>query len=89
MFEKYINKNTKVLNKKGRDDLYDLYNKNEKFSGGLVNYIRSKLAWRDEQILDKRCNYFTLNKLSCEYLTKGFQSKDHPRNLIRILANYE
>ena len=54
MYVKYKNKNTKILNKKRRDDLNYLYNRNQKFSGHLVTYVRDKLAWRVEQILEKR-----------------------------------
>ena len=53
-YEKHINKITKVLSKKGGDDLKELYNKNEKLSDDLVNYIRDKLALRKDQILDKK-----------------------------------
>ena len=79
LYEKFIYKITKVLNKKGKDDLYDLYDKSEKFSDDLVRYIRDKLAQRNEQILDKRCNYITFNTLDYEYLDECFQSKDHSK----------
>ena len=56
--EKFINKITRFLNKKVREDLYDIYKRNEDFSEDLVKYIRDKLAQSNEQILDKRYNYF-------------------------------
>ena len=91
MYEKYKNKNTRILIEKGkgRNDLYGLYDKNKKLSGDLVNQNRNRLAWRLEQISTKRFKYSTFDKLGYEYLTECFQSKDHSRNLIRILANYK
>ena len=38
--EEYMNKKTKTFNKKGRDDLIDLYKKNEKFRDEIINFVR-------------------------------------------------
>ena len=56
MYEKYKNKNTRNLNEKGkgRNDLYDLYDKNKKLSGDPVHQMRDRLAWRGEQISTKK-----------------------------------
>ena len=78
-----------VFSKKGTDDLFDLYDKNEKFSDDLVKFIRDKFAQRNEQILDKRCIYITLNTLIYEFLDECFKCKDHSRNLIVILAHHK
>ena len=43
LYEQYIIKITNALNKR------DLYEKNEDFSEDLANYIRDKLARRNEQ----------------------------------------
>ena len=66
-----------------------LCKRNEDFSEDLVKYIRVKLAQSNDQILDKRYNYFIFNKLWIEYLDKCFKSKDHSRKLIEILGHYK
>ena len=89
LYERYKNKITKALNNESKDDLFDLYDKNKKFSHDLVKYIRVKLAQRNEQILDKRYNYITFNTLGYEYLDGCFKPKDHSQNLIEMLACYK
>ena len=84
LYKRYTNKITTVIYKRGKDVLYDLYGKNEKFSGDLVKYIRNNLAQRNEQILDKRCNYITFDTLGYEYLDECFKSKDHSKNLFKL-----
>ena len=69
LYERYI--------EKGKEDLYDLYDMIKKHSDDFVKYITDKLAQRNEQILDKRCNCIAFNKLGYEYLDECFQSKDH------------
>ena len=73
LYERYINKITKVLNKRGKDDLYELYDKNEKFSEDLFDFIRDKLDLRNEQFLDERRNYIAFNRLDYENYVRNMQ----------------
>ena len=88
-YKKCMNKVTRVLNKKGVQDLCDLNEKNEKFSEHLANYIRNKLAPKGEQILAKRCNCITFNTLGYVFLDECFKPKDHSRNLFEVIAQYK
>ena len=62
----FIGEDTKALNKKGRDDLNDLYINNQKFRDEVVNLIGDKTGLNNEKNLDKRYEYITLNKQGME-----------------------
>ena len=88
MTDEYMNKKTGTLNKRGRDDLTDLYINNQKFRDGIINFVGDKTRLINEMILDKRFNYNTPNKLGMETLAKFVWSRDYTRGLIEILACY-
>ena len=88
--EEYMNKKTKTFNKKGRDDLIDLYKKNEKIRDEIINFVGDRaglsidpalsptiLDKSNDEILDKRYNYSTPNALGRYHLDKFVQSKDN------------
>ena len=65
LYERYINKIS-------REQLYYLFKRNGDFVEDLVKCIRDKLAQSNEQILDKRYNYITLNIRGYAYLDESF-----------------
>ena len=83
--EEYIDEGTEALNKKGRDDLNDLYKNNQKFKDETINFIRDEIELSNKNILDKRFKHNTLNKLGMENLAKFAFSKDHAGSLIGII----
>ena len=87
--EEYIDEETEVLNKKGRDDLNDVYENKQKFRDEIINFIGDETELVNEKILDKRYKHNTLNKLGKETLAKFAFSKDHARSLIGNIANYK
>ena len=87
--EENIDEETEALNKKGRDDLNDLYKNNQKFKDEVINFIRDETELSNEKILDKRFIYNTVNRLGKETLAKFAFSKDHARSLIEIIASYK
>ena len=87
--EEYIDEETEALNKKGRDDLNDLYINNQKFRDEVINLVGDKTVLGNEKILDKRYKYNTLNKLGLEVLGMFAFSKYHARSLIEIIASYK
>ena len=66
--EEYIDEETEALNKKGEDDLKDLYKNNQKFRDDVINFIGDETGLGNEKILDKRYKYNTINKLGKEVL---------------------
>ena len=75
--EEYIVEETEVLNKKGRDDLNDLYENNQKFRGEIINFVGDETELGNEKILDKRYKHNTFIKLVIE------------TGLIGIIASYK
>ena len=64
----YIDENTEALNKRGRDNLNNLYNNNQKFKDEFINFISDETELSNEKIVDKRYKYNTLNRLGRETL---------------------
>ena len=88
--DEYMNKKTSTLNKKARDDINDLYKKNQKFRDEIVNFVGDKAGLSNEHIIDKKrlkCN--TPNKLGVENISTFVQPRDKTRILIEILARYK
>ena len=85
----YIDEDTEALNKKGRDDLSNLYKNIQKFKDEAINFIRDETELSIEKILDKRCKHNDFNKLAMESLAKFFFSKDHARSFFGIMASYK
>ena len=86
--EEYTDEETEVLHKKGRDDLTDLNENNQKFRDEIINFIGDETELGNEKFLDKRRKHNTLNKLDIETLAKFAFSKDHARSLIGTIASY-
>ena len=83
--EEYMDEETEALNKKGGDNLNDLYNNNQNFRDEIINFVGDKAELSNEKILDKRYKHNTLNKLRMETLAKFAFCKDHARDLIEII----
>ena len=77
--DEYLNKKTGTLNKKGRDDLNNLFKNNQKFREKIINFVRDKAGWSNEQIIDKRYKYNTLNRLGRENLNTFIWSRDNTK----------
>ena len=73
--DEYINNKTGTLNKKGRDDLNNLYKNNQRFRDNIINFGGDKAGLSNDQIIDKRYKYKTLNTLGKEKLNKFVQSR--------------
>ena len=58
----YMNEETGTLNKKGLDDLNDLYKNNQKFRDEVINFVGGEAGLSNDQIIDKKNKYITLNK---------------------------
>ena len=84
-----MNRKTKILNKKGRDDLNDLYRKNGKFRDEFLSFVGDKAGLSKDQIIDKRYKPNTLNMLGTEHSNKCVQSKDNTKILIENLAHHK
>ena len=52
--DEYFNEDTEALNKKGRDDLNDLYKNNQKFEDEIIKFVVDETELGNEKILDKR-----------------------------------
>ena len=89
LLEDYMNRKTKTLNKKGRDDLNELYRKNERLRDEISNFVGDKIGLSNDQIIDKRYKYNTLYMLGREHLNKCVQSTDNTKILIEILAHHK
>ena len=50
----YMNKKTGTLNKKGRDDLNNLYRNNQNFRDKVINFVGDKAVLSIDKIIDKR-----------------------------------
>ena len=79
---------TGTLNKRGRDDLKNLYKNNQNFRDGVINFVGDKTGLSNDQIIDKTFKHKTLKKLGVENLNKFVQSKENTRILIELLASY-
>ena len=86
--DKNMNKKTCTLNKNGRDDLNNLFKNNQKLRDKIKNFVGNKAGFINDQIIDKRYKYITLNTMGKENLNKFVQSKDRTRFLFEILASY-
>ena len=64
--EEYMKEESEALNKKGRDDLNELYKNNQNFRDEIINFFGDKAELSNEKILDKRHKDNTLNKLGME-----------------------
>ena len=83
----YIDEDTEALNKRVRDNLYNLYKNDQKFKDEIIIFISDETEFSNEKIVDKKYKYNTLNKLGMELLAKFAFSKDHARSLIGIMAS--
>ena len=86
--DEYTDEDTEALNKRGRDNLNNLYKRNQKFREGIINFISDETEFSNEKIIDKRYKYNTLNKLGMDIFAQFAFSKDHARSLTGILASY-
>ena len=84
----YINKETGILNKKGRRYLTRLYENNEEFKEEIINFVTDKTELDLEVILDRRYKTNTLITTGKKYLTECVASKDNTKDVIEILAIY-
>ena len=50
----FIDEETEALNKRGRDNLNNLYNNNQKFKNENINFISDETELSNEKIVDKR-----------------------------------
>ena len=87
--DEYMNKKTRTLNRKCRDDLNNLCKNNQKFRCEIINFVEDKAGLSNDQIIDKKFKHNTLNKLGVKNLNKFVQCKDNPRNLIEVWARYK
>ena len=53
----------------------------------MINFVGDKAGLSNEQIIDKRYKYNTINTLDKENLNKFIWSRDNTRFLIEILAS--
>ena len=65
-----MNKNTGTLNKKDRDNSNNLYKNNQKFRDKILNFVADTAGLSNEQFIDNRYKYKTLNTLGKENLKK-------------------
>ena len=85
----YMNKKTGTLNKKGGYNLNNQYKNNQKFRDTILHSVGDKAGLSNEQIIDKRYKYNTLNTLGKENLNKFIWSRDKTGFLIEVLASYK
>ena len=85
----YMNEETGTLNKKGLEDLNDLYKNIKKFRDEIINFVGDKAGLSSERVLDKRFNNNTLNKLGKEILAWFACSIDCTIALIDILVSFK
>ena len=79
---------TEALNKRGRDNLNNLYINIQNIKDEIINFISDETELSNEKIVDIRYKFNTLNKLGMEILAKFAFSKDHARSLLGIMASY-
>ena len=84
--EEYFDEETEAPNKKGRDDLNDLYKNNQKFTDEIINVVRDETELSNKNVLYIlykkhfiRFKHNTLIKLGMETVAKFAFSKDHAR----------
>ena len=89
-----MDEETEALNKKGRDDLSELYKNNQNARDKIISFVGDKVELSNDQIIDKRYKYNTRIKLGVETLSKFAPnficsnficSKDHARSLIEFI----
>ena len=87
--EEYIEEEKGILYRKGQKYLSKLYEKNDEFREGIINFFRDKTELDLKEILERRYKTNTLNTTGKEYLAKYILSKDNTADLIEILAKYD
>ena len=83
------NQQTGILNNESKVDFNDLYEINPKFRDEIIDFVGDKAGLTNEQILDKRYKYNTLNKLGMKILAGFACSSDYTEDLIEILSCYK
>ena len=63
-------KKTGTSNKKGRDDLNIPFKYNKKFRDEIINFVGNNAGLSNDQIIDKKYKFNTLNTLGEENLNK-------------------
>ena len=84
--EEYINEESGILNKEGRNNLNRLYANNEEFRDEIIIFVKNKMQLDLEAILDKRYKTNTLNIIGKKYLAECVVSKDNTEDVIEILG---
>ena len=79
-----MDQNTGTLNKEGRGDLNDIYEKNQKFRNEIINLVGDKAGLINEQSLQKRYKNNTLNMLGMKTLAWFVWSNDYTMDLIEM-----